>query len=168
MGAFSGMKGTSRGFTSNSMREGRYLCRIDECAFFSTDKGDMWKNTLTILAVEDGDHKVGEVVHTFFSASKGRDIFLRNIKTFIANVLDCTDEEVDEANTLLACSENSKMIGLVTLVTAIKRNSQTKKDENGVPYTYVVHGWTPSLSDDEIVAALSTEARERFFPNLAA
>lgn len=169
MGAFSGMKDTSRGFQSNPLRGGRYLCRIDECSFFDTDQnGEMWKNTLTILAVESGDHKVGEVVHTFFSMKHGKNIFQRNLKSFLANVLDCDDNEIDEGATLQACSEDSPMKGLVTLVTGTKRNSKKVDPDTGDNYTYIVHGWAPSLSDDEIVDALSDEALERFFPKLAA
>ena len=67
MGAFSGLRDAARGFSSNPIRQGRYVARIDAIDSFDAEqKGLMWKNTLTILAVEDGDHSVGEVVHVFF------------------------------------------------------------------------------------------------------
>lgn len=166
MGAFSGLKTASRGFQSNPLRPGRYVVRIDECSFFDTEqKGEMWKNTLTILAVEEGDHKPGEQVHTFFKVGAGKQVFQRNLKAFLAGVLDVADDEIGEEEGLEAASDGSPMLGLVTVVTARRQTSQKTKDEDGNPVQYTVYSWTPSLTDDEIREALGEEGMTRFFPN---
>lgn len=167
MGAFSGLKDAKRGFASNPLRPGKYVCRIDGCDFFDTEQnGEMWKNTLTILAVEDGDHKVGETVNTFFRVGAGKKTFQSNLKAFLAGVLDVDDEVIDEPQAMQATKEDSPMKGLVTVVTARQRTSKDKKDEKtGEPVQYTVYSWTPSLDDDGIIAAIGEEAYATFFPN---
>ncbi len=166
MGAFSGLRDAARGFSSNYLRPGRYVVRIDACDSFDAEqKGKMWKNTLTILAVDEGDHKVGEEVHVFFTKGQYPKLFLQNIKAFIAGVLDVNDDEVGEEEAEETLSEDSPMLGLVTVVTARQQASKSKKDDNGEPRKYTVYSWMPSMDDDEIVEAIGEEAVEKFFPN---
>lgn len=166
MGAFSGLKDAKRGFSSNPLRPGRYLARIDECAHFDTEqKGEMWKNTLTILAVEEGDHKVGEQVHTFFKLSAGKQVFQRNLKAFIATVLDVDDEEIGEDEAKQISGEEQRMAGLVTVVTARKQTSKDGKDDDGKPRQYTVYSWSASLTNAEVAEAIGEEGVARFFPN---
>lgn len=166
MGAFTGLKDAKRGFSSNPLRPGRYLVRIDECSHFDTEqKGEMWKNTLTILAVEEGDHKVGEQVHTFFKVSAGKQVFQRNLKAFIATVLDVDDSEIGETEAKEISGEEQRMAGLVTLVTARKQASKEGKDEKGNPRVYTVYSWAPSLTNQEITEAIGEDGVARFFPN---
>ena len=120
---------------------------------------------MTVLAVEEGDHKVGEQVHTFFKVGAGKQVFQRNLKAFIAGVLDVDDDEVGEAEAKIAASEDSPMIGLVTLVTARQQTSKEGKDDDGNPRKYTVYGWTPSLTDEEISDALDDETIAQYFPN---
>lgn len=170
MGAFSGLRDAARGFSSNPLRAGRYVARIDACDSFEAEqKGLMWKNTLTILAVEDGGespHKVGEQVHVFFKKGQYPKLFLQNIKSFMAGVLDVADDEIgeEEADSALD-GDDSPMVGLVTVVTGRTQASRTAKDDDGNPRKYVVYSWMPSLDDDEIVEAIGEENVERFFPN---
>jgi len=169
MGAFSGLKDAKRGFQSNPLQPGKYVCRIDACDFFETDNsGEMWKNTLTVLAVEDGPHKAGEVVHTFFkvgTGAAGKTTFQSNLKAFMVGVLACDDDDIGEAEAKQATAENSPMKGLVTIVTARQRQSKDKKDDEGLPRKYTVYSWSPSLTNEEIVAAIGEEAFATFFPN---
>ncbi len=166
MGAFSGLRDAARGFSSNPIRKGRYVARIDACDSFEADQmGLMWKNTLTILAVEEGDHKVGEQVHVFYKKGQYPKLFLQNIKTFMAGVLDVADDEIGEEEAEMALSDDSPMVGLVTVVTAREQASRTAKDDDGNPRKYVVTSWQPSLDDDEIVEAIGEEGVTRFFPN---
>lgn len=171
MGAFAGMKDAKRGFDKNPLRPGRYVVRIDSCEFFEfvDRKGkdsEAWKNTLTILAVEEGDHRVGEIVHTYFGMAGGKKTFQMNLKSFLAGVLDVPDEAIDEAAATAACSEDSQMKGLVTVVTGRGRRSKSTIDEKtGEPVEYTVYSWSPCMNDDEIIAAIGEEAFNTFFPN---
>lgn len=166
MGAFSGLKDAKRGFQSNPLQEGKYIVRIDGCEFFDTEQnGEMWKNTLTILSVIDGEHKVGEVVNTFFRMKAGKKTFQQNLKAFVAGVLDVDDDDVGEEDATEILSEKNPLKGLVTIVTGRRRTSKDKKTDEGLPVTYVVYSWTPFLSDEEIVGVLKEEGMARFFPN---
>lgn len=167
--AFKGMKDATRGYNSNPVREGRVLVRIDECSFFDTNNGEMWKNTLTVLAVEDGDHKPGDVVNTFWSVGSGqirRDIFQRNVKAFVAGVLDCQDEDVDEESIDAVLGNDNPLKGHVTLLTVNMRTSRDKVDEKtGQPKMYPVLSWSPAYTVEEIREAIGDEGVSRFFPN---
>jgi hypothetical protein len=173
MGAFSGLKDASRGYQSNALQAGKYVARIDECAFFDSAKGEMWKNTLTILAIDPSTgptpHKVGEVVNTFFkvqTGAGGKNTFQGNLKAFLAGVLDVADDQIGEAEAGEACGEKSPMKGLVTVVTARRVVSQKTKDAvTGQPVSYVVYSWSPCLDAEQINAALSAEDLKRFFPS---
>jgi len=166
MGAFSGLRDAARGFSSNPLRAGRYVARIDSCDSFEAEqKGLMWKNTLTILAVEDGDHKVGEQVHVFFKRGQYPKVFLQNIKSFIAGVLDVADDEVGEEEAEMVLSDENPVEGLVTVVTGRQQASKSSRDDNGNPFKYTVYSWGASLDDDEIVEAIGEEGVARFFPN---
>jgi len=166
MGAFSGLRDAARGFSSNPLRAGRYVARIDSCDSFEAEqKGLMWKNTLTILAVEDGDHKVGEQVHVFFKRGQYPKVFLQNIKSFIAGVLDVADDEVGEEEAEQVLSDENPVEGLVTVVTGRQQASKSSRDDDGNPFKYTVYSWGASLDDDEIVEAIGEEGVERFFPN---
>ncbi len=171
MGAFSGMGSVARGYSSNFLRPGRYVVRIDSCETFEAGQAEtrMWKNTLTILAVEDGGekpHKVGEQVHVMYTRlQKYPKMFLQNVKGFLASVLDVSDDEIGEDEALTAASEDSPMKGLVTLVSGQSRNSKTSRDNDGNPTKYTVHSWSPSFDDDEIEAAIGEEGMAKFFPN---
>ena len=169
MGAFSGLRDAARCFSSNPLRAGRYVARIDSCDSFEAEqKGLMWKNTLTILAVEDGGespHKVGEQVHVFFKRGQYPKVFLQNIKSFIAGVLDVGDDEVGEEEAEQVLSDENPLEGLVTVVTGRKQASKSSKDDNGNPFMYTVYGWGASLDAEEIGEALGEGGIERFFPN---
>lgn len=167
--AFKGMKDASRGYSSNAVREGRYLVRIDECSFFDTNNGEKWKNTLTVLAVEDGDHRVGEVINTFFKVGSGKiqlEIFQRNVKSFVAGVLDCADEDVDEDAIDTVLGEDNPLKGHVTFLSVTMRQSRDKIDEKtGEKALYPVYSWSPAYTPEEIRSALGEEGVARFFPN---
>lgn len=168
MGAFSGLKSASRGYNSNTVREDcELVVRIDECSFFDTEaSGEKWKNSLTILAVVSGEgFRVGETVHTFFNVSAGKQVFQRNLKGFLAGVLDVTDDEIGEDEAKVAVSEESPMKGLVTVLRCRMKTSQKTKDDDGNPVNYPVYAWTPCLDSEAILDAIGEEAVERFFPN---
>jgi hypothetical protein len=167
MSAFSGIKDAKRGFQSKPCKDGQYVLRIDGNDFFDTNQaGEMWKITGTILSVIDGDHKVGEVVHIFFRVNAGKQTFQQNLKAYLAGVLDVDDELIDEPATQKALGDDSPMNGLVTIVTGRRRTSKKKLDEKtGQPVEYTVYAWTPSLSSDEIEAAIGEDGVKRFFPN---
>lgn len=173
---FEGMQDAKRGFQTNIIRAGRYVVRIDQCSFFTSDWGPKWKNTLTVLAVEEGDHKVGEVVNTTFTAKQGpggKDIFQQNLKGFLCGVLGLADDAVDEdgnpiinaANSEAASGEEQPMAGRVTVVTVRKRNSKKGKTEEGDPTTYNVYTWSPELTAKEIEEAIGKDGVKKFFPN---
>jgi hypothetical protein len=167
---FSGIKEAKRGFTSNFLRAGKYVLRIDSCQTFDSDNGEFWKNTFTVLAVIDGGtqpHKVGEVVHVMWNyggTAEKHQIFQRNLKKFIGGVLDVSDESIDEANCLRISGQEQAMGGLVTIVTGHDQPSKKSKDEKGNPKMFTNFSWTPCMDKDEIVAAIGEEAFKVFFP----
>lgn len=171
MGMFSNIKEAKRGFTSNFLRAGKYVVRVDSCQTFGSDNGEFWKNTLTIIGVIDGGaqpHKVGEVVHVMWnygSTKEKHDIFQRNLKKFIGNVLDVSDEQIDEANCLRISGQEQAMAGLVTIVTGIDTPSKKSKDEKGNPKMFTNFAWSPCMDKDETVAAIGEDAYKQFFPN---
>jgi len=167
MGAFAGMNDATRGYVSNYLRPGRYVARIDECASFEKEGvGRMWKTSLTILAVEDGDHKVGEQVQTFFKLDpRYPKMFYGKIMGFIAGVLNVSDDEIGEEETEAVLGENNPLEGLVTVVTAVASASKKSKNEDGTPKMFTNYSWSASLDDDEIADAIGEEGIARFFPN---
>lgn len=168
MGSFSGLKDAKRGFASNYLQPGKYVVRIDACEYLdATANGEFWKNTLTILAVEHGEHRVGEVVHTMWkydNTAEKKQIFQRNLKAFACGVLGCEDEEFGEEEATLAASEDSPLKGLVTVVTGTLQTSKKGKKEDGTPKQYTLFSWSPSLTKDEIVEAIGADAYKKFFP----
>lgn len=170
MGIFKDLNKTSRGYSTNYLREGRYVVRIDECDMFTTDAEDtFWKTTLTILAVDEGGedaHRVGEQVHIMVKRRpKYKEMFLQSVKGFIAGVLDVPDADVGEAEADAVLSDENPLAGLVAVVTARTQASKSAKDDDGNPIKYVVPAWQPSLDSEEIAAAIGEEAVERFFPS---
>jgi len=179
MGLFSGMKDAQRGFASNKLTEGDYIVRIDKCDLFRTDiSGNCFKITLTILAVSDGPHKVGEVATVNFGDKRiTQKQWLGNIKGFIANVMNVADEAVGEKETLQTCDSflndagqiqkgENVLGGTVCRVKAIVRASKSARDpKTGEAFDYSVYVWSPSLTNEEIVQAIGAEGVKRFFPS---
>lgn len=167
MGLFAGLKDAKRGFQTNKLKEGRYVVRIDECQVVTGDQaGTMWKNTLTILGVIDGTHRVGEVVNTCFWQNSGKQQWFQNIKGFLAGVLDVADDQIDDKNAEIASGETQPMRGLVTIVAAHQRTSQKRKDDKtGEAVQYSVYSWSPSLDSAQIAEAIGAGGVKRFFPN---
>lgn len=173
MGMFKDLAAASSGYQSNPLRPGRYVARIDNMVTFDAEqKGWFWKTTLTILAIEDGGespHKIGEQVHVFFKKGQYPQVFLQNIKSLIAGVLNVADEEVGEAEAEAVLSEEGgepgQMDGLVTTVTGRQQASKKSKDDDGNPRLYTVYGWGPSLDDAAIVEAMTEEDFAKIYPN---
>lgn len=179
MGLFSGMKDAQRGFASNKLTEGDYIVRVDRCDTFKTDiSGNCYKITLTILAVLDGPHKVGETATVTFGDKRVTEKqWLGNIKGFIAGVMNLDDSKVgnDETMRTLAEFKNDRgdvvqgenvLGGTVCRVRAIQRASKNSKDQKtGEAFSYSVYSWAPALADAEIVQAIGEEGVKRFFPN---
>lgn len=168
MGAFSDLGKTSRGYTSNPLRPGTYIARIDSCDSFDTRKGLMWKNSLTILAIEDGGdkpHRVGEQVDVFFTKGQYPEVFLQNIKAFIAGVTGAADEDVGEEQADLVLSDDNPLAGVVTRVKGVTRTSKSGKNDDGTPKTYTVFQWDERLADDEVIEAIGEEGVAQYFPN---
>lgn len=165
MGSFQGMSSARRGFASNRLVEGDYVVRIDKCEHFEARQtGEKYKVTLTILAVTTGRHKEGEVVTTTFSRNHGLDVYLGNIKGFIAGVLGQPDEAVGENETLKTLEPDGPMNGLVCRVRAMEREGK-KADEKGNKYVYSVYTWSPCLTPGEIRSTIGEERVKRFFPS---
>lgn len=178
MGIFSGMKGAARGFASNKLTEGDYIARIDKCDLFKTDiSGNCYKITLTILAVLDGPHRIGEAVTVNFPDKRVTEKqWLGNIKGFIAGVMNVADEAIGNDETYQTLAEfrddSGKMVqgenvlgGTVCRVKAIQRSSKSSKNDNGDPFSYSVYSWFPALTEAEIKQAIGEEGVKRFFPN---
>ena len=171
MGLFSGMQGATRGFASNKLTLGDYIVRVDGCDLFKTDiSGNCFKITLSILAVLDGPHKVGEVVTVTFGDKRITEKqWLGNIKGFIAGVMNVDDSNIGEAETMKTLSPptgNGVMNGTVCRVRALQRASKTARDQKtGEAFEYSVYSWFPALSDAEIVQAIGEEGVKRFFPS---
>lgn len=167
MGAFAGMNDATRDYTSNYVRKGRYVVRIDECTSFEKEGvGRLWKTSLTVLAVEDGDHKIGEDVQTFFKLDpRYPKMFYGKIMSFIAGVMGVTDEEVGESETEEVLGEQNPLVGLVTVLNAVDSASKKAKNEDGTAKIFTNYAWGAALDNDEILDAIGEEGVARFFPN---
>jgi len=167
MGAFEGMTEAKRGYNSNAYTEGDCIARIDRCDHFEAKQtGEKYKVTLTILAVNEGPHKVGEVVTATFSKNHGADIYNGNIKGFIAGVLGVEDPQVGPEETLQTLDPEQILRGEVCRCRAARRLS--KKSVNVTtkePNQYSVYTWYPRMEKPEILAAIGEEGVKRFFPN---
>jgi len=173
MGAFSGMKSAKRGFASNYLKgPGTYMVRIDEVAFFEYvgQKGvdmEMWKTTLTVLAVEEGDSRVGEVCSVSYSVGGNitKQTFQSNLKGFLCSVFQCDEDDIGEDEVKQLLEEDSALLGLVCVVTCRPRKSKKAKDEEGEPVEFMTHSWSPELTKKQIKEALDPAAIKKFFPN---
>lgn len=167
MGMFDGIKGAKRGYEKNKLVEGDYIVRIDRCdAFKAEQAGNCYKVTLTILAVNDGRHKEGEVTHVVFSNKGSTDKqWYGNIKSFIGGVLGVSDEQIDESSVGRTVDEKEQvMAGRVCRVAAHIRASK-KRDDKGNPFEYSTYSWGAQLPSPEIAKALGEERVKKFFPN---
>lgn len=165
MGTFSGMAGAKRGFVSNPLKDGDYVVRIDKCSHFEAKQtGEKFKVDVTILAVNRGSMKEGEVASVTYSKQHGLDLFLGNIKGFIAGVMNVPDDAVGENETLQCLEPQNILAGTVARVRADARASK-KKDERGENFSYQVYTWHPSLDKAEIEKALGPDRVKKHFPN---
>lgn len=172
MSLFSGMKGAKRGYQGTKLSEGDYFVRVDRCDTFETDiSGNCYKITLTILAVNDGTHKEGEVVTVVFGDKRvTKAQWYGNIKGFIANVMSVEDEAVGEAETVATLHQElggqNVLGGTVCRVKAIRRTSKKSKNDKGEPFEFSVYNWSPAIVDnEEIRQVLGEERVKRYFPN---
>ena len=166
---FEGIRDAKRGYSSNPLQEGKVVARIDGCEMFETANGETWKNTLTVLAVDAGPHRPGEVVNTFFSlkpGAKGKTIFQQNVKGFVAGVLDVPDSAVADGECLRCLEESNPLRGHVVVVTTTMRQSKETKDPKTGEYVwYPVHSWSRMMTPEEITAAIGPDGVARFFQN---
>jgi len=167
MGMFSGMGSATRGYQSNVLKEGEYLVRIDSCEHFEAkNKGEGFKTTLTILNVLSGtNHRPGEVVNTVWLKKGEVQMWLGNIKGFIAGCLGVEDARVDETVATEVAGPNNPLKGQVTKVKAITRVSKKKDEKTGEFFNYTLYSWSAVLTPDELRAALPAEDLQRFFPS---
>ena len=168
---FGGIGKANRGFQSNPVRESRCLVRIDGLNLFEAPKkGIMGKVTCTVLACEEGDHRVGEVVHAFYKRgdnSVRHDIWLGNVKSMLCQLLGI-DKDAEEAmsaeewadNAAVAFDEDSPLEGFVAVLTTVIKDNQAGTGK------YASYGWSEQFDDDAIRDALSEDEIARFFPNL--
>jgi len=164
MTRFVGLGDAKRGFNSNRLGPGEYYVRLDSSTYYPTEtRGNMWKNTLTILGVVAGDHHVGEEVNTFFREAAGRKTFLGNLKGFIAGVLGCNDEDVDDGAGDRVLDEDL-LKGTVFYIKAVQRVTKKTDEKTGEPITYMLYTWGKFMTGDEIRAAIGDEAVAQFFP----
>ena len=172
MSLFSGMKGAKRNFQSAKLIEGDYFVRIDNCETFETDiSGNCYKILLTILAVNDGTHKEGEVLTVVYGekSAQTKANWYGNIKGFIATVMGVADDAVGEAETVATLTKElggqNVLGGTVCRVKAMRRVSKKNRDEKGNPREFTVYNWGLALSSEEIPGVLGEERVKRFFPN---
>lgn len=174
MGAFSGMKSAKRGFASNYLKApGTYMVRIDECAFFEYKgpKGvdmEMWKTTMTVLAVQDGETRQGEVCSISYPVGGNitKQTFQSNLKGFLCSVLECEEDDIGEDETKQCLEAGSPLLGLVCVVTCrMRKSKKSKNEETGEPNEFMVASWSPAMSKKEIKEALEPAELKRFFPN---
>ena len=170
MGTFSGMKDAKRGYTSNRLTEGDYVVRVDRCDHFEAEAaGEGFKITLTVLAAERGSHKEGEATTvTYFlkpGALGGKKQWFGNIKSFIAVVMNVSDEVIDEAAVVRTLDPEQVLAGTVCRVKSTSRLSKTSKGKDGTPNEFFMYSWAPALENEEILQTLGEERVKRFFPN---
>ncbi len=170
MGTFAGMKDAKRGYTSNRLEEGEYVARVDRCDHFEAEAaGEGFKITLTILAAQGSKHKEGEAATvTYFlkpGTQGGKKQWFGNIKSFIAVVMNVSDDVIDEAAVVRTLDPEQVLAGTVCRVKSTQRLSKTSKRQDGTPNEFYVYSWSPALENGEILQTLGEERVKRFFPN---
>lgn len=164
-GMFSGTGAASTG-SSNYLRAGDYVVRIDKChTFESRKKNKLAAIDMTILHVlEEGNddskpHMVGEPVN--WCVKFGSDFFLPNLKQFCQAVLgmDSSNEEneYDEALEEVFGAENP----LAGTCIQIQGIPQMSKEGN----PYIKNVFRKAFSFTEIAEILPADQISRFFPD---
>ena len=96
-----------------------------------------------------------------------QEIYQRNVKAFVAGVLDCADEEVDTEDLDVVLDDATNPLkGYVCLLTVTMRQSRDKIDEKtGEKAWYPVLSWSAAYTPEEITEAIGEDGLTRFFPN---
>ena len=133
MGVFDKIGDAKSSQDSNFIRPGDFDAKITECKVREKFNGDkMMLVNMTVTAVREGDHRVGEEITHFLKQSQAP--FLANVKQFISSTLQCDPDDVGAAEAERVTGEENPLAGYEVRVKA-----RIKPTQAGNPFTRVFY-----------------------------
>ena len=160
---FSGIQSAKASMDSNYERAGVYLFRIDRVRVDVSRKQETFmaieKTVIHVIDDDDGKgHKKGEnVTHMLMTKF---DMFLPNVKAFIACALSMEAEQITEVEAMGCCGTDQPLAG--TVVECWNNVIQTKAN---TPFTRI--GYSRAVPASELLQTLPPVDQEAYFPNQA-
>lgn len=157
---FSGIQQAKAKMDANYERQGRYLERIDKVRVDISRKQETFMAIeKTVIYIIDGDdekgHKKGESI-THMLMQK-HDMFLPNVKAFIAAAVSMEAELITEAEAMQVCGVEQPLTG--TVVECHNRMVQTRSNQ---PFTAI--NYMREVPAAELLQMLPPQDQEQFFP----
>lgn len=157
---FTGIRDAKAQLDANYLRPGIYWCRIDQIKVDISRKQEAFvaieQTVIHILDDDDGKgHKKAESV-THMLMPK-HDLFLANMKGFIAGALSMDVDAITETEAMSVCGVDQPLTG--TVVECRNRQIQTKKN---TPFTLIKY--VREVPASELMQALPPIDQEDFFP----
>lgn len=157
---FTGIQQAKAKMDANYERAGRYLERIDRVRVDISRKQETYLAIeKTVICIIDGDdakgHKKGEQI-THMLMQK-HDMFLPNMKAFIAAACSMNSEEITEENAKEVCGPIQPLTG--TVVECHNRMVQTRANQ---PFTAI--NYMREVPAAELLQMLPPQDQETFFP----
>lgn len=158
---FAGIEEAQERRDANYERPGHYIERIDNIKADRSRKGEEFlaieKTVLHVLDDDNGEgHRVGQqVTHMLM---KKHDSFLGNVKSFVANTLGSSPDEVKLDVCVTICAEDQPLSGII--IECQNRNQVTKK---GTDFTII--NYLGEVPVERLRRLMPAEALERHFPD---
>lgn len=160
-GLFDGIKNAKATRDANYFRDGRYIWLIQRV------KADVNRKKVRYVAIEckvvyvfdDDDakgHKVGEEAACLYMSDN--DVFLNNVKAFVANIVGCSEDDIEPEACEALCDDDQPLAGWF----AESHNRTLIGSKSGKPFCKV--SWKRSWSNNEVKALLDEETLSTLFP----
>jgi len=159
-GLFSGIKEAKVNVSSEYIRPGRYLMRIDATKYLQTRKsGDGVAAEMTVVHVFDNDtgrgHSAGAEVSQLFL--KKSEYFFSDVKSFVGAVMEVDPAVIGTEEATQVFDGSNPLAGMVVEVSA--RQITTQKNSVFTKVSFIRH-----VPPAEVLTQIGEEACERFFP----
>ncbi len=160
---FSGIQAAKASMDSNYIRPGAYFLRIDRVRVDISRKQETFMaiemKVLHVIDDDDGKgHKKDEDVTHMLMAKF--DMFLPNVKAFIACALAMEAEQITEVEAMGVCGVDQPLTGSV-----VECRNKMIMTKDGNPFTRV--GYQRAVPAKELMDILPPIDQEAFFPNQA-
>lgn len=157
---FTGIKDAKAQMDANYMRPGIYWSRINRVKVDVSRKQEAFvaieMTAIHIIDDDDGKgHKLGEdVTHMLMPK---HDMFLPNMKGFIAGALSMAIDDITEVEAMSVCGADQPLAG-----TVVECRNRTIITKEGRPFTVVKY--VREVPASELLQALPPIDQENFFP----